>query len=147
MLRNLKIANKINITFFQQLAGFSIIGIIVTIASIGLLYIFIDLLKINIYFSYISVYVISIGISYLLNGKLIFKKILSFKTYVIYYGIYLSGMGLGLLIIAFVKYIFNFGDFINSVSATPFTTMWNFMLIRNIFNKYSVVQSKEKFSL
>ncbi|HAF30836.1 MAG TPA: hypothetical protein DCG75_17490 [Bacteroidales bacterium] len=145
-LKKLNIKNYINSHFFKQITGFSIVGIFVTVFSLGLLYLCIDIIKLNVYFSYIFVYLISIGFSYLLNGKLVFKSSLSLQTYLLYYGIYISGMGLGLLIIKITKYLFSFNDFINSICATPFTMLWNFLLISYVFNKYQGNKIKENFS-
>ncbi len=136
-MSKIQISNIVNNKFIKQLTGFSIVGIAVTLFSLGLLYVFINIFKSNVYFAYTVVYIISIAVSYGLNGRLVFKASLNLYSYLIYYGIYLSGMGLGILIIALAKQLFIFDEFINSIIAIPFTMLWNFLLIRYLFTHYS----------
>jgi putative flippase GtrA len=118
----------------RQFTGFSVVGVLVSLFSIGLLWVFTNLIQANVYLSYLIVYLISIGLSYMINGRLIFRSELGVKTYILYYGIYLSGMGLGMLIILTVKSFHVFSDFINALFAAPFTLVWNFILVRHLFS-------------
>jgi len=116
----------------KQIAGFSIIGIIVNVISVVLLFLFLYVLGRNVYLAYILVSVICIGISYVLNVKMVFKARLALNDYFRYNFIYLISMLIGLFIIAVVKHLFNFNDFINSLMATPFTMIWNFFFIKHM---------------
>ena len=119
-----------------QFTGFSIVGIVVTLFSILLIYVFTELLHYSAQVSYSLAYIISIGLSYFLNGKYVFKASLGISPYLIYYGIYFSGMGLGLIIIWGLKQLFPWPEFFISIAPVPVTTVWNFVFSRQLFKYY-----------
>lgn len=130
---------KLTLTYkkiIAQFAGFSFVGIVVTLFSILLIYFFIELLQFNAQKSYILAYIISIALSYVLNGKYVFKASLVIYPYLIYYSIYFSGMGIGLIIIWFLKKLFFWPEFFFTIVPVPFTMIWNFVLSRYLFNYY-----------
>jgi putative flippase GtrA len=121
---------------FKKFAGFSMVGLVVTFFSIGLLFILINILNVSVYFAYTFSYLLSITISYLLNGKLIFKGELNIKSFSLYNVVYLSGMLIGLLLIFLIEQMLDFDDFVSSLSVIPFTMLWNFLLIRQVFARH-----------
>lgn len=124
-----------NIIILKQIAEFSVVGIFVNVLSLILLYVFLYLLNSNVYLAYTSVSIICIGFSYIINAKMVFKASLNLMDYFRYNFIYVNGMLIGLVIIALVKYFFYFNDFINSIIATPFTTIWNFVFVKILLLK------------
>lgn len=119
-----------------QFAGFSLVGIVVTLFSIVLIFVFTQLLNFSAQLSYATAYIISIALSYVLNGKYVFKASLGILPYLMYYGIYFSGMGLGLLIIWGLKQFFAWPEFFISVAPVPVTMIWNFLFSRQLFAYY-----------
>ena len=116
-----------------QFAGFSIVGIAMTLVSILLIYVFTELLQFSAQVSYSLAYIISIGLSYFLNGKYVFKASMGIYPYFIYYGIYVTGMGLGLIIIWGLKQLSFWPEFLISLSPVPLTMIWSFSFNRQLF--------------
>jgi len=121
----------------KQFTGFSLVGIVVTLFSILLIFVFTNVLAFSAQIAYALAYIISIALSYFLNGRYVFKANLGLYSYLIYYGIYFSGMALGLIIIWLLKQFVSWPEFVISVAPVPITMVWNFVLTRYLFKYYS----------
>ena len=71
------------------------VGVITTLLSGGLIYVVIHLLDGPLVLSYVLIYTLAILLSFVLNMIFVFKNQIKLKGAAIYFGIYLSGMGLG----------------------------------------------------
>lgn len=128
---------KIKVLVEQILAklfGFSVVGLITTIISVALIYIVIYLFNGPLVLSYIIIYTLSIFLSYLLNMFYVFNNQLYTKEALIYFGIYLSGMGLGALFLEHTKDVMNMPDVWKAYITIPITLTWNFGFSFAIFN-------------
>lgn len=122
-------------SILKKLLGFSVVGIITTLLSGGLIYVIIHMLKGPLVLSYILIYTLAIILSFVLNMIFVFKNQINLKGAAIYFGIYLSGMGLGALFLEYFKDILDIPDVIKAYLAIPVTLTWNFGLSYLVFNK------------
>ena len=118
--------------------GFAIVGVMMTALTLMLNFIFLTELKISLVITYIVVAIITIFISYLLNTFLVFKQNFSFLTLFLYYGVYLSGMIVGVPLLKFFEYVLPvelfsaqlqpYREFFISGMPIPITLIWNYIL-------------------
>ena len=120
----------------KKFAGFSIVGLIVTIVGFLSMYIFLGVLKTPLYFTYAGIYIFSIIISYLLNSKFVFKINSTIKRTIIYFLIYLSSMVIGLILLTIYKSTLPFENWILSYLTVPITLTWNFVLSYLLLPKF-----------
>ena len=130
MNTEIKIINK----HFKHFIAFSTVGLITTILSFAATILLIEIFKVNIVIAYPAIYIISILASYYLNKEHVFKYNGEKNKLFLYFIIYLSGMLLGMLLIAVIKEITKFSDTIIAILVLPFTTIYNFILVSLIFN-------------
>jgi putative flippase GtrA len=121
---------------------FSIVGIFMTFLSLATAYVFLEILHTPLYITYALNYLVTIFISYQLNRIFTFKARHSTKSLVLYYFIYIIGMGLGLLLLWIFKQILPFGNFILTLCVLPFTMASNFILSKLVFDKVSIKDKK-----
>ena len=114
---------------------FSIVGIFMTFLSLATAYVFLEILHTPLYITYALNYLVTIFISYQLNRIFTFKARHSTKSLVLYYFIYIIGMGLGMLLLWIFKQILPFGNFILTLCVLPFTMASNFFLSKLVFDK------------
>jgi len=117
---------------------FSIVGIFMTFLSLATAYVFLEILHTPLYITYALNYLVTIFISYQLNRIFTFKARHSTKSLVLYYFIYIIGMGLGMLLLWIFKQILPFGNFILTLCVLPFTMASNFILSKLVFDKVSI---------
>ena len=91
---NLLFSRKIVAIF----AGFSGVGVITTVISLGAIYVFLELFQTPLISTYAIIYFLTILLSYFLNSFFVFKSPLNMKKAVGYFLIYLSGMLLGMFV-------------------------------------------------
>lgn len=121
---------------FGKFSGFSIIGGVVTILSIGFLYIFNECLDFYPTVSYLLSYLITIFVSYILNTIFLFKTRVNLKKMLYYSLTYLSGMGIGTFLLKIlILFIENVNETILSVFVIPITMIWNFYFVNIILGK------------
>lgn len=113
---------------FRKVLGFSSVGVFTTLLSLSLTYVFLELIKTPLIPTYVCIYFSTILISYFMNSRLVFKSGKSFKKLVLYYGVYLSGMLLGVLVLKIYEGCLPFKNYILSYLVIPFTMTWNFIL-------------------
>ncbi len=121
---------------------FSIVGIFMTFLSLATAYVFLEILHTPLYITYALNYLVTIFISYQLNRIFTFKARHSTKSLVLYYFIYIIGMGLGMLLLWIFKQILPFGNFILTLCVLPFTMASNFILSKLVFDKVSIKDKK-----
>lgn len=118
--------------------GFAIIGVVMTLITLLFNFIFLTIVGISLVQTYIIVAVVTIFISYLLNTFFVFKQHFSAITLLLYYGVYLSGMIIGIPLLKFFEFIFPitffskslivYREFFISAMPIPITLIWNFIL-------------------
>jgi putative flippase GtrA len=124
--------------FVRKIIGFGVVGVLSTLTSTLILYITLEYYVWPVYSTYTLVYIASIFLSYKLNSRYVFKKNFSWVHLAAYFLTYLTGMFIGLIIIAVTKQHLIFSDFIFTCLAVPVTLTWNFLLANVIFEKLRV---------
>ncbi len=122
----------------KYFAGFVGVGGIVTLVSLIGIYIFIELFQFPLLITYVGIYSATILLSYLLNSLLVFKSSLNTKKGIKYFGIYLSGLILGVVVLWVFENILPFDDYILAYAVIPITMIWNFVLTYLLFKPSSV---------
>lgn len=144
-VKNEKKRQKLN-----EFLGFAIVGVAMTLATIVLNYLFLKILDCHLLTTYIVVGVLTIFFSYLLNTFLVFKQKFSLVTMFIYYGIYLSGMVIGALVLsmlnhvltesAFPKFLLEYRKFLLSIMPIPVTLIWNFVFTSQVMKNKKIAK-------
>lgn len=113
----------------ERFSKFASIGLIMTAATASANVILLKYFDTPLYQTYIIVNAISIFISYLLNSSFTFKSKVSTLKAIGYYAIYLSSMGLGVLLLHFYQWILpDVQKWVYPLLTIPITTVWNFTL-------------------
>ena len=117
--------------------GFAIVGVVMTLMTLAFNFVFLNVLNICLVVTYIVVSIITIFISYLLNTFLVFKQKFSIITMLLYYGVYLSGMIVGIPLLKFFEFVLpvhffipalqQYREFLISAMPIPITLIWNFI--------------------
>ena len=124
--------------FVQQLMGFSVVGVVVTLFSMLLMYLFNEWVGINVFVTYVFVYILSILLSYVLNNYFVFKAKNSVKAIGLYYVIYILSLFLGLAILKLYSFFLpSWNETLISYMVIPFTTLFNFIFVSKILTKKS----------
>jgi putative flippase GtrA len=119
--------NKIN-RIITKFAGFSMVGIIVTLLSIAISFFCLKILATPLFITYIVVYGGTIFISFFLNSKLIFNSGFNLHNLIIYFLVYGFGLLLGTGVLAIFKFLLPFENWILAFLVLPFTILSNFTL-------------------
>lgn len=114
-------------------AGFSGVGVITTLISMGAIYVFLELLQTPLILTYAVIYFITILLSYFLNSLLVFKSPFSMKKVIKYFGIYLSSLILGIIVLWFFKETLPYDPYMLAYLVLPVTMMWNFIFSFKLF--------------
>jgi putative flippase GtrA len=72
------------------------------------------------------VYGIAISLSYILNSHITFQSALSAKKLVLFFGVYLSSMGLGVLLLKTYRMLLSFENWVLPLLVLPATALWNY---------------------
>ena len=117
----------------KTFAGFSIVGIVVTLISMLLIFICNEVLGWNSIISYLLSYSISILLSYIFNTSFVWKKEFTFMAVFRYFGIYLASMLLGAILLWLLELIFpSVNKTILSYCVIPFTMLWNYFFVNRL---------------
>lgn len=117
-------------------AGFSFVGIIVTLVSMLLIFICNEVLGWNSIVSYLFSYAISILLSYILNARYVWKSELSFMAMVRYFGIYVASMIIGAVLLWLLEQALpEVNKTILSYCVIPFTMLWNYFFVNRLLSK------------
>lgn len=112
----------------NQFLGFAVVGAAMTILTIGLFFVFLDVLNFPLKITYVGITIFTVYISYLLNNSMVFKQDHSLKKMLLYYGVYLSGMCIGLVLLHYYEKMFPYRKSILSSMTIPVTLIWNYIL-------------------
>ncbi len=123
------------------IAGFSGVGIITTLVSLAAIYLFLEIFQTPLILTYSTIYFLTILLSYSLNSLLVFKSPLEFKKGIKYFLIYLSGMGIGIVVLWLLKKTLSFEPYILAYMVLPVTMMWNFIMSFYLFKPNTNVKS------
>lgn len=126
---NILISRKIATIF----AGFSGVGVVTTLISLGAIYVFLEIFQTPLILTYAIIYFLTILLSYFLNSLLVFKSPLAMKKGIKYFIIYLSGMVVGILVLWLLKKTVSYDPYILAYLVLPVTMMWNFILSFYLF--------------
>ncbi len=130
-----------NILFNSKIAtifaGFSGVGIVTTLISLGAIYVFLEILQTPLILTYAIIYFLTIILSYFLNSLLVFKSPLAMKKVIKYFLIYVSGMVLGIVVLWMLKATLSYDHYILAYLVLPFTMMWNFLFSYKLFKPKS----------
>ena len=130
MNTNIKNLNR----YLKYFAGFTSVGIIITIVSLLSTIFLIEIIKISLLIAYPLIYIVSILASYYLNKDLVFKFRGKENRLFLYFTIYLTSMLLGLVLIYMLKKISNIPESIVAILILPLTTIYNFVFVSLLFN-------------
>jgi putative flippase GtrA len=119
-------------------AGFSGVGVVTTLISLGAIYVFLEILQTPLILTYAIIYFLTILLSYFLNSLLVFKSPLAMKKGIKYFLIYLSGMLIGIVVLWLLKKTLSYDAYILAYLVLPVTMMWNFVLSFYLFKPNSL---------
>ena len=120
----------------KTFAGFSLVGVVVTLVSMLLIFVCNEILGWNSIISYLISYALSILLSYILNTVIVWKKHFNIKALFHYFGIYLASMVIGAVLLWLLEYIFpSVNKTILSYCVIPFTMMWNYFFVNRLLSK------------
>jgi|GEM_PF-1381091 len=114
---------------------FLIVGASVTILSLLLAYIFLQVLSTPLIPTYILLYMLTIYISYLLNKSFTFKADGSTGKALKFYLVYLTTLGIGTLVLRYMRSHLAFENWVLFCLVVPLTTVMNYVLSKLIFKK------------
>ncbi len=121
--------------FLSTFAGFSFVGVLVTLFSMLLVFICNELLGWNSILSYLLSYGLSIILSYILNAMYVWKSAFSFKAMAHYFSIYLASMLLGTVVLWLLELLFpNINTTILSYCVLPVTMIWNYFFVNKLLS-------------
>jgi len=85
----------------KRLPHFSVVGVVVTLVATSTNIVLLKYLHTPLVLTWVCVYAVAINLSYLLNSLVTFQSALSLERMGLYYGVYLSSMGLGVVLLQF----------------------------------------------
>ncbi len=113
----------------ERFSKFATIGLMMTFVTASANVILLKYFNTPLYITYIGVYATSILISYMLNSYFTFKSQMKVYKAIGYYGIYLSSMGLGVLLLHLYQWALPEAQkWVYPLLTIPVTTTWNFTL-------------------
>ena len=115
-------------TRLKRLPHFSAVGAIVTFVATGTNIVLLKYVHTPLILTWVCVYAIAINLSYFLNSIFTFQSALSFRRMVLYYGIYLSSMSIGVVLLTFYRSVLTWENWILPLLVLPVTAAWNFCL-------------------
>ena len=131
----------------SRFCGFSLIGVVSTLLSVGIMAIMNECAGINGYVSYVTAYVVTILFSYFANALLVYKVSVSIAACVGFFVTYISGMVVGTMLLAVAKQLFpGANDTFLGCAVLPFTVVWNFVFINCILTHKRHTGRREPFS-
>jgi putative flippase GtrA len=110
------------------LSSFSLVGATVTLISATASVVLLKFFLTPLILTYVCVYGSSITLSYFLNSIFTFQSAMSSHKLALYFGIYLSSMGLGVVLLKFYRAVLPFENWVLPLLVIPFTALWNYGL-------------------
>lgn len=112
----------------KRLPHFSAVGAVVTFVATGTNIVLLKYVHTPLILTWVCVYAVAINLSYFLNSIFTFQSALSFKRMVLYYGVYLSSMSIGVVLLKFFRAVLTWENWILPLLVLPVTAAWNFCL-------------------
>lgn len=112
----------------KRLPHFSAVGAIVTFVATGTNIVLLKYVQTPLILTWICVYAVAINLSYFLNSVFTFRSALSLGRMALYYGIYLSSMSIGVVLLKFYRSVLTWENWILPLLVLPVTAAWNFCL-------------------
>ena len=112
----------------KRLPHFSAVGAIVTFAATSTNIVLLKYVHTPLILTWVCVYAVAINLTYFLNSIFTFKSALSFGNMILYYGVYLSSMGIGVVLLKFYRSVLTWENWILPLLVLPVTAAWNFCL-------------------
>jgi len=110
----------------KRLPHFSLVGAIVTVVSTGTNIVLLKYLHTPLILTYVCVYGIAINLSYVVNSVFTFQSALSLERMALYFGVYLSSMSVGVVLLKIYRAVLTCENWILPLLVLPVTALWNF---------------------
>jgi len=117
----------------MQFSRFLIVGGFVTVLSLLLSYFFLKVLGTPLIITYVLIYVATIFISYLLNVRFTFRAGRTLRSLFLFYGTYIFTLGFGSGLLAVLRRVLEYENWILVFMVVPVTTIVNYLLSALIF--------------
>jgi len=117
----------------MQFSRFLIVGGLVTVLSLLLSYVFLKVLGTPLIITYVLIYVATIFISYLLNARFTFRAGRTLRSLFLFYGSYIFTLGFGTALLAVLRMLLEFENWVLVFMVVPVTTVMNYLLSTLIF--------------
>lgn len=111
---------------YRKILSFLAVGSLSSLTSLSANYILLRYFKTPLQATYFAVYSLSIALSYHFNSRYTFKAIKTKKRLALYYGTYISSMGIGLLMLTGLRATLTLPNWYLPFIVFPFTTLWNY---------------------
>ena len=112
----------------NRLPHFSLVGATVTLVATGTNIVLLKYVHTPLVLTWVCVYAIAINLSYLRNSLVTFQSALSLRRMALYYGVYLSSMGIGVVLLKVYRALLPFENWVLPLLVLPATALWNFGL-------------------
>jgi putative flippase GtrA len=127
---------------YRKILSFLAIGSISSMSSLGANYILLRYFKTPLQVTYFAVYSLSIATSYHFNSRYTFKAKKTNKRLALYYGTYISSMGIGLLLLTILRATLTLPNWYLPFFVFPFTTLWNYSWSKHLMSNSKRPQDK-----
>lgn len=117
----------------MQFSRFLIVGGSVTVLSLLLSYVFLKVLEAPLIITYVLIYVATIFISYQLNARFTFQAGRTLRSLFLFYGSYIFTLGFGTALLALLRKVLDFENWVLVFMVVPVTTVMNYLLSVLIF--------------
>lgn len=119
--------------WIRWFCGFAGIGGLVTLLSMILIFAGNEWFGVPPLISYVTAYLVTLLLSYWLNAKFVFHSPFRIRGLALYLAAYLSGMGLGILMLRLlIRFLPGINETILSYAVIPVTMVWNFLFAARI---------------
>ncbi len=119
----------------KRLPHFSLVGATVTLVATSTNIVLLKYVHTPLVLTWVCVYAIAINLSYLLNSLVTFQSALSLRRMALYYGVYLSSMGIGVVLLKVYRALLPFENWVLPLLVLPATALWNFGLSSVVLKK------------
>ncbi|MDX1478109.1 MAG: GtrA family protein [Saprospiraceae bacterium] len=118
-----------------RLFRFATVGAFCTGLSLALNFVFLKLVGTPLIPTYVAVYSGTILLSFLLNSRFTFRTTVNLPNAIRYFAIYLSAMGLGVLLLMLYRSVFDFENWVYPFMSAPITVLWNYTWSSRVLKK------------
>jgi putative flippase GtrA len=127
---------RVNIkSYLKKISTFLGVGAIVTSLSLSTNFILLKYYETPLFLTYICVYAFSIMLSFVLNSLFTFKTVIKVMNMIRYYGIYVTGLLLGVLLMKLYTTALELENWMYPFLVLPLTTIWNFTIANKFLSR------------